>query len=310
MAERLWLDRARVALRETGPVGLARRSLRVALLRVRDGADTAAKRLLHVEGRARLSAAELAAAARNVELKGRHAGRRAFVIGTGPSLNQTDLSKLSGEITYACNSFMRHPVLELWQPRYYGWMDTGFFANPDLNIPFFEEVRRAVPAAEYFIPAAYMSYVQEHGYLPMSRTYGVPMDGSSADLPWNEIDLAFVPQTPNALQFMLVVALYMGCSPVYLVGADHDWLKNRRTPETTRAGHWDGKNALELSAHHVKADYDDYQDLAAKTVQLWQGYKEIARVAQRRGQQILNATPGSLLDVFPAVDYDSLFEPK
>ncbi|MBP8164981.1 MAG: hypothetical protein KAX86_06040, partial [Anaerolineales bacterium] len=40
---------------------------------------------------------------RLAELKDIHKGKRAFVIGNGPSLKQTDLSKLKNEITFGMN---------------------------------------------------------------------------------------------------------------------------------------------------------------------------------------------------------------
>ena len=40
---------------------------------------------------------------RLAEMKDIHKGKRAFIIGNGPSLNQTDLSKLKNEITFGMN---------------------------------------------------------------------------------------------------------------------------------------------------------------------------------------------------------------
>ena len=42
---------------------------------------------------------------RLAEMKDIHKGKRAFIIGNGPSLKQTDLSKLKNEITFAMNRF-------------------------------------------------------------------------------------------------------------------------------------------------------------------------------------------------------------
>src|SRR5689334_13019477 len=42
---------------------------------------------------------------RLAELKDIHKGKRAFIIGNGPSLKQTDLSKLRNEITFCMNRF-------------------------------------------------------------------------------------------------------------------------------------------------------------------------------------------------------------
>ncbi len=42
---------------------------------------------------------------RLAELKDVHKGKRAFIVGNGPSLKQTDLSKLKNEVTFAMNCF-------------------------------------------------------------------------------------------------------------------------------------------------------------------------------------------------------------
>ena len=40
-----------------------------------------------------------------------HAGKRAFVIGNGPSLRDTDLHKLAGEVTFGSNRIYLYPFI-------------------------------------------------------------------------------------------------------------------------------------------------------------------------------------------------------
>src|SRR5690606_17851147 len=52
-----------------------------------------------------------------------HQGRRAFVIGMGPSLAMADLDQLSEEITFACNKVYLAFDQTMWRPTYYGVTD-------------------------------------------------------------------------------------------------------------------------------------------------------------------------------------------
>ncbi|HRW61723.1 MAG TPA: hypothetical protein P5340_13855, partial [Defluviicoccus sp.] len=73
-------------------------------------------------------------------LAGLHAGRRAFIIGNGPSINGQDLTLLQNEITFVTNWFVNHPRFTEINPAYYcvsshemfgGWNNPAPSANPD-----------------------------------------------------------------------------------------------------------------------------------------------------------------------------------
>ena len=72
---------------------------------------------------------------RLAELKDIHKGKRGFIIGNGPSLKQTDLSRLKDEITFGLNRiYMMFPQL--------GFGTTYFVSVNDLVI----ELSRLSPA--------------------------------------------------------------------------------------------------------------------------------------------------------------------
>ncbi len=53
------------------------------------------------------------------DLRGVHAGKRAFVVGNGPSLRLEDLKRLEGEITFASNKiYLAYDSID-WRPSYY-----------------------------------------------------------------------------------------------------------------------------------------------------------------------------------------------
>ena len=58
-----------------------------------------------------------------LRLKNRHAGKRAFIIGNGPSLKVADLQRLKQEITFASNKIYLSFEQTDWRPTYYCVMD-------------------------------------------------------------------------------------------------------------------------------------------------------------------------------------------
>ena len=79
---------------------------------------------------------------RLAELKDIHKGKRAFIIGNGPSLKQTDLSKLKNEITFGMNRiYVIFPEL--------GFHTTYYSATNDLVIEQFHDDILALPMPKF-----------------------------------------------------------------------------------------------------------------------------------------------------------------
>ena len=96
----------------------------------------------------------------------------------------------------------------------------------------------------------------------------------------------------------------MGCSPIYLMGLDHDWLAHRGQDTHFFSGR--SIENHETATGELCTPYDaDMQALW----KLWQGYRKLKSLAEARGIRILNATAGGFLDVFERLDYKSLFGP-
>jgi len=77
---------------------------------------------------------------RNAELHGRHTGRRAFIFGNGPSILRHDLTRLSGEITFALNNFIYHPDFHAIRPTYLCSLDPSII-DPDYRERWHEKHR-------------------------------------------------------------------------------------------------------------------------------------------------------------------------
>lgn len=228
--------------------------------------------------------------ARLGEWKDRCRGQRAFIIGNGPSLNQTDLSKLKGEFTFGLNRiFLMFPKL--------GFNTSCLVSVNDLVI---EQSLREITALplptflswrshRFFSPSSVSSSLPIFLY----TTYESPTFARDArGRLWESATVTYV-----ALQ----LAYHMGFGQVILIGVDHNFTsKGQANKEVVSQG--DDPNHFS-TAYFGKGFRWQLPDLDMSEV----GYRMARQVYARDGREVLDATVGGKLTVFPKIDYNSLF---
>lgn len=240
--------------------------------------------------------------ARNGRLKNRHKDRRCFIICNGPSLSKQEISPLADEITLVVNAFWKHPMIGALKPNYYLLADPGLFdgSEPFLNSGFsmttdqyFRSVRTKAPQSEFIVPFLGYRTIQEKSYLPLERLYFFASIGLVGFGDINFPDLAqMIPGVQNVSQLAIMTAMYMGCSPIYLLGLDHDWFATWGATND-----FNGKSAMLPRTYRCELE---------RQLRLWRGYEQLLRVANVHGTRILNATRGGYLDVFERIDYEAV----
>lgn len=244
---------------------------------------------------------------RNCVFKNIHLGERAFVIANGPSLKSQDLSLLKNEIKFTVAGFYKHPIIsEYWQPTYYSVIDKQFFEDPVVYEPFWSGLKEKIKDANFFI-----SLSRGYGFnkltniLPHDRTfycahYGTPIKD---DLDFTKLTMGF--QTVASMSIAL--AVYMGCSPIYLLGYDHDYLAHRGKDHHFYEGNILGgriKDKFENSSIETIYPYYFTMQFMQK---FWDNYRKIKQVADQRNIRIINATKGGFLDIFERREYETIF---
>ncbi len=92
---------------------------------------------------------------RLAELKDVHKGKRAFIMGNGPSLRQTDLSKLKNEITFGFNRiYLLFPEL--------GFQTTYFCVTNDLIVEQFVEDIQALSMPKFIAWRSHRHFEKLH----------------------------------------------------------------------------------------------------------------------------------------------------
>jgi hypothetical protein len=226
---------------------------------------------------------------RLVALKDIHRGQRGFIIGNGPSLRQTDLTKLCGEYTFGMNRiYILFPEL--------GFTTTYFLSINDLVIEQSAGEILALPMPKFLTWRSrrfFPSNLQPSTLNFLYTTYTGPNFARNASgRLWEGATVTYV-----ALQ----LAFHMGFSQVVLIGVDHNFV-TRGDANTTVTSQGNDPN-------HFDPNYFDkgFRWQLPDLVTSERAYRMAKAAYEADRRQVLDATVGGKLTVFPKVDYNSLF---
>jgi len=242
---------------------------------------------------------------RNEVFRNLHKNQRCFIIGNGPSLNHQDIGPLAGEITFATNSFYLHPAVgPSWQPTYYCLCDPIYF-DGRLPASSLVKIAETITRPPFFVPHWARNYLERTNALPAARTYYAALSEAISPSNVRKYDLTRpTTEVYTVVQLALMIAIYMGCSPIYLLGLDHDWLAhngralNFYSPEKSEdqpAGNLPGWR---------------YRSMMEMVLKMWEVYELQLLMAQEAGVKVINCTRGGFLDVFERGSYEAVLADK
>lgn len=219
--------------------------------------------------------------------KDRHAGQRAFVIGNGPSLLNTDPRRLMrrGEITFAANNIF---LLKDFDPTYYAAIDRVLTQERA------EEIN-ALPWVKFF-PHLVSGWI----------TNGFFLHANHRD--WPEAfstDISVCLEIDFTVTFSLLqIAYYMGCDPIYLIGVDHTYIVDNGSCHQEEGV----LTSVAEDKNHFHPGYfgRGYRWSKPRMEPLKACYQVALDAYTQAGRELLNATAGGALDVLPRVDFETL----
>jgi hypothetical protein len=220
-----------------------------------------------------------------------HRGRRCFVIGNGPSLKQTDLTRLRSEFTFGLNRiYLLFPEL--------GFTTTYFVSINDLVISQCAQDILGLSIPKFLAWHSHR-YFQALDYQPSSMpvflytTYNEPAFAYNATgRLWEGATVTYV-----ALQ----LAFHMGFEKVILIGVDHNFASKGDANKTVTS---EGDDPNHFSPNYFGKGFRwQLPDLETSE----RAYRMARGAYESAGRQVLDATVGGKLTVFPKVEYNSLF---
>lgn len=219
--------------------------------------------------------------------KGLHAGKRCFILGNGPSLKQTDLTRLQNEVTFGLNrAYLLFPDI--------GFSTTYMVVVNTLVVEQSAEDLRALSIPKFVTWRGRRWMRGDEHVIYLDTDYTGPEDFAT-DLAGRVFEGSTV--TYVALQ----LAYYMGFEDVILVGVDHDFATKGQANVTVVSG---GDDPNHFSPEYFGKGYRwQLPDLEASE----RAYRLAKQAFESDGRQVRDATIGGKLTVFPKVAYDDLF---
>ena len=237
------------------------------------------------------------------ELRDMHKGERCFILGTGPSLLEQDLTLLKNEILFMSPVFPLYPQFELIKPRYYCNEDTIAWLGdncPGMLLEVKEKIREA--KTTNFFPEDFKTDAEK--WFPENTNYYLKKSGNSVEkIKSINLDLVSTQGLDSGgsiiIDYCLPIAYYMGFKEIYLLGCDCDW-KLDEAPDMSKSHFYGYVETTPIPGGNPIEWY-------AKWYQIVINSYEIAKEAfEKGGRKIHNATLGGKLEVFERVKLEDV----
>ena len=240
----------------------------------------------------------------------KHRGEECFVIGNGPSLQIKDLERLEGTVTFASNSIYALYKHTNWRPTYYCATDSIFCRQMMSER---EDMTMLMDGCEAAFTSIMGEGIKYRDDADMARLYYMRLSGDMAgngEVKFSADCSERIYAAGTITYDILQLAVYMGFKKIYLLGIDFNYSVERHRDHTVT--NKDVCNHMKEIEEEEKRFYEPISRrhgtpyMADVDLQL-AGYRAAKEYADTHGVAIYNATRGGKLEVFPRVDFDSLF---
>ncbi len=226
----------------------------------------------------------------------KYKGKRCFLVGNGPSLKAEDLTKIhnNGDVSFAFNRVYNIFDDTLWRPTFYISQDEKMLSGC-------QDTVNALDLSVKFIP------IQLHWYYNINISDAVyfnmnwqqtenPMEFGFSDNIAHEIYCA-----STGMYTAAQMAAYMGFSEIYFIGVDHHF----QTSINNKGEIVVDNTVKDYFSDKYNADKDNLY--IPNTEKSTLTYVAMKKHCDDRNIKVFNATRDGKLEVFPRVNFDSLF---
>lgn len=234
-----------------------------------------------------------------INLKNIHQGRRAFIIGTGPSLLISDLDQLKDEITFGCNKIYLAFDQTDWRPSYYFVLDRLVAENNK------EKIRSL--SLQKFLDHRLQPLFQDDPDAVYIRNLGLI---EKAEQSFSKDPTVGAYCGGTVLYHHLQMAYYMGIREVYLLGVDFHFTVPSIHKKRRESGGSDIVRGGPVNHFHPDYRKSGEEWFAPKLEMQRRAFRIAKETFKADGGKVLNASRKSWLRVFPRVKFDQLMRKK
>lgn len=225
--------------------------------------------------------------------------KRCFIIGNGPSLNDTDLSLLKDEVTFAVNGFFLKADELNWTPTFYV-VEDHLVAEDRKN-----EINKLKGSIKLF--PVYLAYCLNEAKDTIfynhrgriSYPHGFDFSTDASKITYTGCTVVY-----SCMQ----LAYYLGFESIYLIGVDASY----DMPDDLQEGCSYGVGVLDMKSDDTNHFHPDYFGKGFRwhdpqVDKMVDAYEEAKKVLKKTSQRIYNATIGGKLEVFERRSFQQIF---
>ena len=232
------------------------------------------------------------------QLKNKYKGKRVFLLGNGPSLNQTPLHLLENEYKMCCNRFNLFYDRINWKPDFYIATDDLLIKDiyTEINTDIIPEINAC------FFPDIHPSNVEIKNTLIKSQSNVFWLN---TDRPGFTLDLPYCGINKTVINPGLQILSYLGFSEIYLLGMDLTF--SNQNVEKHNSRNWTATKDDDPNHFDPRYFGKGYSYHNPTENEIVQTFKEAKIFFDANQIKIYNSTIGGKLEVFPRADIHSLF---
>ncbi|MCK9351781.1 MAG: hypothetical protein M0P76_03250 [Candidatus Pacebacteria bacterium] len=245
----------------------------------------------------------------NQGLKDTHKGERCFILGTGPSIKNQDITLLKNEQTFAVAGFYLHHDYDIIHPKFFCIIDVACFGEDKESKKFIENIAKKVHEdTSVILPFSFKNAIEKRGLFAKNKKIYLSQNSRSTFRENGHFNIDIDKQIPvlvNVVFSAMITANYMGFKTMYLLGVEHDWLAKRScTPEANYFQDQHFYEEDEFPKIPLLTTFVPYEKICISATLAYKTHRLLKQ--KMPDVQIFNLTPGSYLDVFPFQRYEDV----
>ena len=242
---------------------------------------------------------------KNKNLKDTWKGKRAFLLATWPSIKSEDLKQLTWEDCFSISNFFLHEDINTIKPKFH------FFApyhQPLILENFIEWLNNAhkiLPKeTKIFLWHTDEKYVKEYNLFPGREIFYLYLSPFPSKSKVDITEPVLAPQTWPLM--ILPVLIYMWYKEIYLLGCDHNILKDYKKTVTN---FYDKSKEIRKNSTDWKMRSNIINEFESNLNVFYQ-YDFYKKIIKKYKTKIINLSSDSRLDIFEFKKLNSLFTHK
>jgi hypothetical protein len=221
-------------------------------------------------------------------------GARCFIIGNGPSLRQTDLTRLKGEFTFGLNRiYLMFPELE--------FTTSCLVVVNELVLAQSAAEMIALPLPKFFTWRARQHILSGRSFRQDSSLMFLDTDFTGSENFSSEATRRLC--EGNTVTYVAMeLAFFMGFQEAILIGVDHNYVTQGKPNEAVISP---GDDPNHFAPNYFGKGYKwQLPDLEGNE----RAYRLARQAYADAGRRLVDATVGGKLTIFPKVAFNSLFK--